>query len=140
MQSFKYLGINVPSTNRWNECYEFNKNLMEDEYHLLLVCSIDNVIREKYDDLLDGHGNFSFIPKYPRRRVGTYVLAFFSYTEFLLLSNRGLINSIVSITNFITLLEFGSGGSLGSTIENKSVSYSQHSSYAIVKRLKNLVK
>ena len=61
VQSFKYLGINVPSTNRWNECYEFNKNLMEDEYHLLLVCSIDNVIREKYDDLLDGHGNLSDI-------------------------------------------------------------------------------
>ena len=61
MQNFKYLGINVPSTNRWNECYEFNKNLMEDEYHLLLVCSIDNVIREKYDDLLDGHGNLSDI-------------------------------------------------------------------------------
>ena len=79
MQSFKYLGINVPSTNRWNECYEFNKNLMEDEYHLLLVCSIDNVIREKYDDLIGTHDNVSGILKFPLRRVTTFVHTLFSH-------------------------------------------------------------
>ena len=37
---------------------------MEDEYHLLLKCSIYNVIHQKYDDLLDGHDNLSVVLKY----------------------------------------------------------------------------
>ena len=35
VQSFKYLGINVPSTNRWNACYESRLQASWNSYYML---------------------------------------------------------------------------------------------------------
>ena len=63
------LGIEVASWHHHPNmkiCKVCNENLVEDEYHLLLACS---AIREKYDDLFDGHDNLSVMS----RRMSTYV-------------------------------------------------------------------
>ena len=41
------------------------ENLVEDECHLLIACSVYKVITEKYDALLDGYDNVSVIPNFP---------------------------------------------------------------------------
>ena len=41
-----------------------NENL-EDEYYLLIACSVYKVIPQKYNDLLDGYDNVSVILKFP---------------------------------------------------------------------------
>ena len=55
--------------------------LVEDEYHFLLTCPKYKVNFNKYDDLLNGHDNFSVIFKSPLRRVSTYMGALMSYTS-----------------------------------------------------------
>ena len=60
----------------------YNKNMVEDEHHLLLACPTHKIIHKKYDELLHGHDNLSGILKSPPRRVSTYVCALFSNREF----------------------------------------------------------
>ena len=58
------------------------------EYHSLIACSMYNVIREKYDDMLNGHDNVSVILKCLPRMMCTYVHAVFWHREFLLQSSN----------------------------------------------------
>ena len=49
-------------------CKTCNENLVEDEYHLLTAFSMYTVIREKYEDLVDGDDNVSLILKMSTRK------------------------------------------------------------------------
>ena len=77
------LGVEVASWNHHTSmklCNVWNEKLVEDEPHSLnMTCSSYMIIRKKYYDLLEGHGNVIVILKFPSRRVCTYVRAFFSH-------------------------------------------------------------
>ena len=64
-----------------------NEILVDDEYKLLIACSVHSIIHEKHDDLLDRHDNASIILKRPLRRVTTYVIALLSHRVFTQSSN-----------------------------------------------------
>ena len=65
----------MESSLKHEDMQGMNENLVEDEYHLLIACSTYKVIHEKYDELLDGHGELSMILKFPQRRMSTYMCA-----------------------------------------------------------------
>ena len=82
------LGIEVAS---WHQnasslktCKICNEGPVEDEYHLLFICSAYSVIRERFDDILRGCDNLSTILKAPPRRLSTYVRTLLSHREFLI--------------------------------------------------------
>ena len=72
----------MASSPKYKHMEGMQRNLVEDEYHLLITCSTYMVIREKYDDILDMHGNMSVIHRFTPRRVSTCTCIIFHLERF----------------------------------------------------------
>ena len=106
------LGVEVASWNHHTSmklCNVWNEKLVEDEPHSLnMTCSSYMIIRKKYYDLLEGHGNVIVILKFPSRRVCTYVRAFFSHQQILQQHNNPPFQGVTQhdITHLVPQLIF----------------------------------
>ena len=64
----------------------FKEGLVEDEYHLLFICSSYSAIRETYDYILRGGDDLSATLKRTPRRLSSYVYALFTHRDLVLRS------------------------------------------------------
>ena len=74
---------NQPNIKACKVCKE---GLVEDEYHLLYICSPYSAIRESYDDILRGDDDLNATLKRIPRRFSSYVYALFTHQDLVLQS------------------------------------------------------